>query len=118
MGRKVASPPVALQGADAAPVGVPARLRWPLGLKATALAVAVVALVGIVAFVLGRDVAAPARARTATPAAVPARPAFTADEERYIRALWPIHGEVRAQHDAHEPRPDLLHDQGPRMRPS
>src|SRR5262245_46013116 len=24
----------------------------------------------------------------------PARPALTADEERYIRALWPIHGDV------------------------
>jgi hypothetical protein len=31
----------------------------------------------------------------ATPAAQkPARPALSADEERYIRALWPIHGEV------------------------
>jgi len=26
--------------------------------------------------------------------AKPARPALTADEERYIRALWPVHGDV------------------------
>jgi hypothetical protein len=34
---------------------------------------------------------------TATPVAPakPARPALTADEERYIRALWPIHGDVQ-----------------------
>lgn len=33
---------------------------------------------------------------TAAPAssAKPMRPALTADEERYIRALWPIHGDV------------------------
>jgi hypothetical protein len=31
---------------------------------------------------------------TATAAAKPARPALSADEERYIRALWPIHGDV------------------------
>jgi hypothetical protein len=28
-------------------------------------------------------------------AAKPARPALTAEEERYIRALWPIHGDVQ-----------------------
>ena len=34
-----------------------------------------------------------ATAVTASPAK-PARPALSADEERYIRALWPIHGDV------------------------
>jgi hypothetical protein len=33
-------------------------------------------------------------ATTAEPAK-PARPALTAEEERYIRALWPIHGDVQ-----------------------
>lgn len=32
---------------------------------------------------------------TAAAPAKPARPALTADEERYIRALWPIHGDVQ-----------------------
>jgi hypothetical protein len=33
-------------------------------------------------------------AAVAASPAKPARPALTADEERYIRALWPIHGDV------------------------
>lgn len=32
---------------------------------------------------------------TATAPAKPARPALTAEEERYIRSLWPIHGDVQ-----------------------
>ena len=35
-----------------------------------------------------------ATATTAAPAK-PARPALTAEEERYIRELWPIHGDVQ-----------------------
>jgi hypothetical protein len=59
-------------------------------------------LIALVAFAVGAlvvfkpmDARAPQDAGTSTAAAKPARPALSADEERYIRALWPIHGEVQ-----------------------
>ena len=62
-------------------------------------------LIALVAFAAGAlmffkpaDSTAPREdSATATPVAPakPARPALTADEERYIRALWPIHGDVQ-----------------------
>jgi len=59
-------------------------------------------LIALVAFAAGAlvffkpgDASAP---RDSAPVAAaptkPTRPALTADEERYIRALWPIHGDV------------------------
>jgi CRISPR/Cas system CMR-associated protein Cmr3 (group 5 of RAMP superfamily) len=57
---------------------------------------AVLALLGVVAFAVTREVSSTSRATTpvlSRPAA-PARPAFTAAEAVYIRALWPIHGDV------------------------
>jgi hypothetical protein len=71
--------------------------RWPFSVKSAAVAVAVLALLGIVAFGVTREATTTgpgptsALSRTTT---TPQRPAFTRAEEAYIQALWPIHGEV------------------------
>jgi hypothetical protein len=60
-------------------------------------------LIALAAFAVGAlvvlrpgDARAPQAAAGSTAAvpAKPARPALSADDERYIRALWPIHGDV------------------------
>src|SRR5262249_23238276 len=72
------------------------RSRWPLGIKGTALAATVLALLGVVAFGVTREATTPrhtpSQARL-TPT-TPPKPAFTRAEEAYIQALWPIHGDV------------------------
>jgi hypothetical protein len=73
-----------------------ASLRWPFGIKGSVFVAAVLALLGIVAFAATREMSATSRATSpvlSRPAA-PARPAFTPAEEAYVRALWPIHGDV------------------------
>ena len=77
----------------------PARpyLRWLPRAKRGVAAAAVLALIAIVAFAVTREATTTARGLTpprAQPVATPPRPAFTPAEEAYIRALWPIHGEV------------------------
>jgi hypothetical protein len=71
-------------------------LQWPLGVRGTALAATILALVGVVAFGISRE--ATTTARPPSPAlsrpAIPPKPAFTRSEEAYIQALWPIHGDV------------------------
>ncbi len=65
-------------------------------LKTAALALIVVVLLGAVAFAVMREAFSPRRpvqAAAARPVA-PSRPAFTPAEEAYIKALWPIHGDV------------------------
>jgi len=65
--------------------------------KKIAVAAAVVVLAGVAVFAVTREVSQGARAPSPTPsprAAGPVRPAFTPAEETYIRALWPIHGDV------------------------
>jgi len=58
------------------------------------IALATVATAAIFLFKPG-DTRAPRDGATNVAASTkPTRPALTADEERYIRALWPIHGEV------------------------
>jgi len=61
-------------------------------------------LIALAAFAAGAlmffkpvDSTAPRDSATTAAAAPakPARPALTAEEERYIRALWPIHGDVQ-----------------------
>jgi hypothetical protein len=57
----------------------------------------VIALLGVVGFALIREASTTARGTTllsSRPASAPPRPAFTPAEEAYIRALWPIHGDV------------------------
>ena len=46
-------------------------------------------------FAAQREAGVGATPPTAQKAAEPRRPALTADEERYIRELWPIHGDVQ-----------------------
>jgi len=62
----------------------------PLMIAMVALAVAALVVLE------SSDQGAPrdAIAAAIAPQATPVRPALTADEERYIRALWPIHGDV------------------------
>jgi hypothetical protein len=52
-------------------------------------------LVGIMVWAAVRE-GATARPNTARPALAPSRPPFTASEDAYARALWPIHNEVKA----------------------
>jgi hypothetical protein len=68
------------------------------------LGIILVALAGVLIVAGSRDVAStsavsravtrPAAPNTAQPSRPPARPALTPAEERYIRELWPIHGDV------------------------
>ena len=97
MGRKGAISPEGLRGTGDGPsVKMLSHLRWPLGVKGTALAATVVALLGIVAFGVIREATTTVRAPGAAVSrpAAPPKPAWTRAEEAYIQALWPIHGEV------------------------
>ncbi len=98
MGRKgAASPEVLRRTGDGPRVGFVFHRLWPLGVRGTALAATVLALLAVVAFGVTREATttgrtpSPARSH---PAAPPPKPAFTRAEEAYIQALWPIHGEV------------------------
>jgi hypothetical protein len=95
MGRKgAASPPVLTRNASHLPF--PASLRWPFGIKRTALVAVVLVLLGTVTIALLRELGTTARV-DAPAISKPARPpkaAFTPAEEAYIQALWPIHGDV------------------------
>ena len=72
-------------------------LRWLPRAKRGVVAAAVLALLAIVAYAVIREATTTARGVTppqARPVSKPPRPAFTPAEEAYIRALWPIHGDV------------------------
>ena len=70
-------------------------LKWPLGLKGSLLAAAIVALVGILSFTAIREATTTGPVPVAAGRHVaPPKPAFTRAEEAYIQALWPIHGDV------------------------
>jgi hypothetical protein len=71
-------------------------LRWPLGLKGSLLALAILSLLGILSLTAIREATTTGREPIAAGRAVadPPKPAFTRAEEAYIQALWPIHGEV------------------------
>ena len=97
MGRKGAISPEGLRGTGDGPsVKMLSHPRWPLGVRGTALAAAVVALSGIVAFGVIREATTTVRAPGAAVSrpTAPPKPAWTRAEEAYIQALWPIHGEV------------------------
>jgi hypothetical protein len=97
MGRKGA---IFLEGLRGAGNGLSVKMshpRWPLGIKGSVLAVAVLAVLGVLAFAATRELTTMDRAPTpvlSRPAPTPQMPAFTRAEEAYIQALWPIHGEV------------------------
>jgi hypothetical protein len=70
---------------------------WRPGVKGSGIVAAVVVLLGIVGFAVIREATVTARGPnqlSPKPDSRPPRPAFTAAEEAYIRALWPIHGDV------------------------
>ena len=98
MGHKAAAPPQgsSTTGDDlAAKTGYPA--WWPFSVKNSVVAVAVMVLLAVVAFGVTRETTTAGRAPDSAlsrAAATPPKPAFTRDEEAYILALWPIHGEV------------------------
>ena len=85
-------------GGGRAALGAHPRARWQLDGKQGAIAVLVIALLGVVAFAVARELTRPAALPVSPIAAKsadrPPRPAFTPAEEAYIRALWPIHGDV------------------------
>src|ERR1700719_221429 len=98
MGRKgAASSEVLRRTGDGPSVGFVSPRSWPLGVKGTALAATVLALLAVVAFAVTREANTTGRTPSpalSNPAAPPPKPAFTRAEEAYIQALWPIHGEV------------------------
>ena len=98
MGREGAASPKRLPGTSDGPsIKTLLQLQRSLGVKGTALTVAVVALLGILAFAANREAIITGRAPSFAPSrpeTVSQRPAFTRTEEAYIQALWPIHGEV------------------------
>ncbi len=94
MGRKGAASP-AISAARGSPSRRLSLLLGSWSARRSALAVAVLVLLGVGGFALTRELALPGRAATSpSPAAKPTRPAFSAAEEAYIQALWPIHGQV------------------------
>jgi hypothetical protein len=97
MGRKVTACLGGLRGiGDRLSVTSLSHPRWPLGVKGIALAVTILALVGMVVFAVLHEATTTGHKPTSAlsrPAATPP-PALTRAEEAYIQALWPIHGEV------------------------
>jgi hypothetical protein len=97
MGRNEATPPRRSRGTSQGPLPERASPRgWssPLA-KTSAVAAALLVLLGVAVFTRGRE------ATTSRPApsslqrvSVPSRPALTPEEEKYIRAMWPIHGDI------------------------
>src|SRR5215470_20442338 len=63
-------------------------------LRPKILAVVAVGLLGILTLALGRELTSTDRPVVTRLAARPPRPAFSPAEEAYIKALWPIHGDV------------------------
>jgi hypothetical protein len=73
-------------------IKVPAIL--PPRRKALILGAVLLALVGILIFAVSREVTSTSALNLSRPARQPTRPALSPVEERYIRELWPIHGDV------------------------
>jgi hypothetical protein len=83
-----------------APIGGPSPARRLPGVKVLLFGIVVVSLVGFVAVALSRELAAGSRAApdaaSARPVVPTPRPALTAEEDSYAKALWPIHNDVKA----------------------
>src|SRR5262245_43616552 len=96
MGRRVAGTRMASGSGQTLPVERSPASRWSPRMTRGAVAALGVLLAAVVAFAVTREISRPTRiAPPSSPSAVaPPRPAFTPAEETYIRALWPIHGDV------------------------
>ena len=67
---------------------------WPT-VKLVLLAVVLIGLGAIIGFSVSRELASPATSSgAAAQVRLASRPALTADEQAYVAALWPIHGEL------------------------
>ena len=75
----------------------PQRTAQAMALKGFGLGALVVALIALMAVAAFRETAKPKpqQVATATEANQVERPAVTAEEEAYARALWPIHAQVK-----------------------
>jgi hypothetical protein len=69
--------------------------RFLLCPKILILGAVLVSLAGILVFAASREPTSTLPSTTTQPSAGPPRPALTPEEERYIRELWPIHGDVQ-----------------------
>jgi len=63
--------------------------------KMLILGAVLVSLAGILVFAASREATRTSPSTTTQPSARPPRAALTPEEERYIRELWPIHGDVQ-----------------------
>lgn len=66
--------------------------RWP---KLLVLGAVALGLAAGVTFAINREVASTTTTASTTPSARPPRPALDPAEEAYMRAMWPIHGDVQ-----------------------
>ena len=71
-----------------------ARWRFRMPPKILILGLVSVSVVSIVTFAVSRAVTTTPTAVSSRPVARPPRPPLTPAEEAYMRALWPIHGDV------------------------
>ena len=62
--------------------------------KVLILGVVFLGLIGILSFAVSREVTSTSEPVTARPSLRPPRPPLSRAEEEYMRALWPIHGDV------------------------
>jgi hypothetical protein len=69
-------------------------LRFLFRPKMLILVVVLLGLGGILTFAVSRETARISPAVSARPSLRPPRPALSPAEEAYLRALWPIHGDV------------------------
>jgi hypothetical protein len=75
----------------------PMKVRSRVRLSPKILALVAVGLLGILALALSRELTTTDRPVVTRPASRPPRPALSPAEEAYIKALWPIHGNVEAR---------------------
>jgi len=67
--------------------------RW-MTPRLAILGVVSLGLVGVVTFAMSRAVTGPSTVASPRPSPQPSRPALDPAEEAYMRAMWPIHGDV------------------------
>src|SRR5262245_10463656 len=96
MGRNEATPPHRSRGPQgSSPERGPSRSWSSPAAKISTVAAALLVLLGVALVTRSREATT---SRPASPALqrafMPARPPLTPEEEKYIRTLWPIHGDI------------------------